>query len=345
MDHVHGDVDAIRGVTKTGGYGFPVRTAHIKVDCAAALGTKENAAGAMKVLPMRPGCAAPQAPQPSSSRAPQHRVQSSTGTAVAAAHLALAERERNAAVRSNQPRGSAWTKPASSQQAHKPADEAGSEQTDHAMQTVQRMIADILSSGEKAMPKCPASTELLAQVEGLRSVARSCVSIGITGPDAETGAAEILSKTISLPEGIQTKQSELVDSVPKQCDVTVILVDASIPSAAATARQGGGIAFQNQAGTCGRNLKTLTTEGPVGELLQRAIGKVGHHNVFIGIAGCGAEAAGLPSDCASTEAGVASHTCLKAHQVVAHQAVWHPPCSIWSAFGLACSSLACWLQW
>lgn len=65
----------------------------------------------------------------------------------------------------------------------------------------------------------------------------------------------------------------------------------------------------------GRSLLSVVAEGPVDALAKRAARQVGAHNVYIGVSGCGAEAAGTPEDRAATEATLADSSGLKAEQV------------------------------
>jgi hypothetical protein len=102
--------------------------------------------------------------------------------------------------------------------------------------------------------------------------------------------------------------------LPPNSDVVVILVDASqpnwllgLPNQGSPRRKEGSIG--------GRCLLSCITEGPVDALARRAIRHVGTHNVFLGVSGCGAEAAGTAEDRAGTEATVAEAAGLQAQQV------------------------------
>jgi len=164
------------------------------------------------------------------------------------------------------------------------------------------------------MPKCQSTDDLLQQVDSLRTVADASVIIGISGPDAICGAAEIVGHALTLPGGVKVSQAEVAKEIPQSSDVVVVLVDASTPYSeipTATRRP----ASQNEGSIGGRSLIDATSKGPVGDLIQRACRSVGTRNVFLGVAGCGAEAAGTPEDQTSTEESVSRATGLQPFQV------------------------------
>jgi len=172
----------------------------------------------------------------------------------------------------------------------------------------------VVRDGGRYLPKCASSEELLSTAQSLLKVGELGVGIGLTGPDGPAGAGRVMSKTLTVPTDIDIVQSDMPFELPANSDVVVILVDASqpnwllgMPNMGSPRRKEGSIG--------GRSLLSVVAEGPVEALAKRAARQVGAHNVYIGVSGCGAEAAGTPEDRAATEATLADSSGLKAEQV------------------------------